>query len=133
MGFQRVYFLHSKAIGGYIGLRIKQLNTTDLRQRLKQIYKNRLKISKLKIDRDTFLWFRIKNHSPHASNALRLYKFKYNKHSADLAFSPQVVLDWVKGVNIAAWRKDSLMNINLFSWWFKMEIGRIMLTKFNVY
>jgi hypothetical protein len=30
MGFQRVYFPHSKAIGGHMGLRIKQLNTTDL-------------------------------------------------------------------------------------------------------
>jgi hypothetical protein len=85
------------------------------------------------MDRDTFLWFHIKNCPLCVSNALRLYKFKHNKHSADLAFSPQVVLDWVRGVNIAAWRKDGLVNIDLFSWWFKTEIGCIMLTKFDVY
>jgi hypothetical protein len=44
-----------------------------------------------------------------------------------------VVLDWVEGVDIAAWREDGLVNVDLFSWWFKMEIGRIMLTEFNVY
>jgi hypothetical protein len=87
MGFQGVCFLYSKAIGGHIGLWIKQLNAMDLWQRLKQIYKNRLEISKLKTDRDIFLWFRIKNYPPYVSNALRLYKFKHNKHLADLAFS----------------------------------------------
>jgi hypothetical protein len=87
MGFQRVCFPHSKAIGGHIGLQIKQLNATDLQQRLEQIYKNRLEIGKLKTDRDIFLWFCIKNRPPCVSNALRPYKFKHNKHSTDLAFS----------------------------------------------
>jgi hypothetical protein len=43
------------------------------------------------------------------------------------------VLDWIGGVDTAAWSEEGSVNINLFGWWFETEIGNIVLREFNVY
>jgi hypothetical protein len=133
VGFRRVCYPHSKAMGGHMGLRIKQLSAGDLRQRLEQIHENRLEIGKLKTDKGTFSWFRMKNRPPRASDALGPYKFKHDDYAAGLTYTPQAVLDWVGGVDIEAWHRDGSVNVDLFSWWFKTEIGSVVLTEFDAY
>jgi hypothetical protein len=132
-GFRTVCYVHSKAMGGHMGLRVKQLSWQQLEERLQYIHNNRLEIGKLKTGKDTFSWFRVKNRPARASDALGPYKFKHEDLPADLDYDPQTVLDWIGGVDTTVWNEEGSVNINLFGWWFETEIGNIVLREFDAY
>jgi len=132
-GFRKVCYVHSKAMGGHVGLRVKQLNGQQLEERLRYIHNNRLEIGRLKTSKDTFSWFRVKNRPARASDTLGPYKFKHEDLLADLDYDQQTVLDWIGGVDTAAWNEEGSVNINLFGWWFETEIGNIVLREFDAY
>jgi hypothetical protein len=132
-GFQRVCYPHAKAMGGHMGLRVKQLNAKQLDERLHFIHENRLEIGRLKTDRGTFSWFRVKNRPARASDALGPYKFSHQELPAGVVYDQQLVREWVGGIDSAAWERDGSINLNLFGWWFETEIGGIVLKECDVY
>jgi hypothetical protein len=52
--YKYVCYAYVKATGAYVGLRVKMLNEQGLKERLEYIYINRLKLSKIKTDKEMY-------------------------------------------------------------------------------
>lgn len=72
--FRRICYSYKKTIGGYIGLQVKQLSAQQLDERFRLLYTKHLNLSSLKIGRNTFKLFHVKNRPMCAFDALSVYK-----------------------------------------------------------
>jgi hypothetical protein len=131
--FQTVCYPHAKAMGAHMGLRVKQLNASRLKERLSFIYEHRHAIGALKTSKDTYKWFRMANRPARASDALGPYKFVHNELPVDAEYDQQALRSWIAGLDSAAWDRDGSVNVNLFGWWFETRIGNIVLAEYEAY
>ena len=112
-GYKRVCFAHAKALGGHIGLMLKQLDYPGLIDRLRLVHERRLELGKLKTSPETFSWFRVANRPTRPSDMLGPYKFV---HQAPAGFHyDQTKLLQRLGIDITDWVQDGLINVLIFS------------------
>ena len=114
MKMEAVCFKHLRDIGGKIGLRIKKLNATDLRERIQQIQDNRTRIGDMKAANDTVQWFRRKNRPPHPADGLGVYRFAALGVSTTFEYDQAALRERIGGIDIESWVRDSSVNVDLF-------------------
>jgi hypothetical protein len=130
-GYKHVCFAHAKALGGHIGLMVKQLDYPGLVSRLRLVHERRLELGKLKTSPETFSWFRVANRPARPSDMLGPYKFV---HQTPARFQyDQTKLLQRLGIDITDWVQDGSINVSIFSWWFEGPIGRIIDLEFDMY
>jgi hypothetical protein len=132
-GYRQVCYVHQKAVGGHMGLRVKMLKAEELRGKLQFLFDHQLKIGDIKTARGTFMWFRVKNRPARASDALGPYKFIHTEVSSEIRCDSAAILARIGVPNYNTWLEDGSINMNLFGWWFDTRIGEIVLSEFDMY
>ena len=66
-------------LNSYLGLQIKHLNNTTLRERLIIIYNRRNDLGKLKTDTNIYFQFRLTNRPIRPFNAIKIYRFRHSE------------------------------------------------------
>lgn len=131
--FRTVCYPHLKAMGGHVGLRLKQLSAGDLLARLQHVYERRLEIGRLKTNHDTYRWFRTKSRPAHATDALGPYKFFPKPRDINFDLDPAAILQDFSAAAWGDWQRDGSVSLDVFSWWFESDIGQIILAEFDMY
>ncbi len=137
--FRKVCFVHLKAMGARLGLRIKMLNTAALRQRLRYIYRHQAAIEQLKVNQKTYQWFRMTDRPRRPSDDLGPYMIPPVLPSLFDYEQPAVLKSIAAIIGVPAafisesWHTDGSVNLDLFSWWFQGPIGEIVLAEFELY
>jgi hypothetical protein len=131
--FRHTCYAHAKAMGGHMGLMVKSLKAEQLQERLQYIHENRLDIGRLKTSKETFLWFRMKNRPPRASDALGPYKFMHTEVPSEFDYDQEQLLASIDGKAMQVWKEEGSVNVDIFAWWFNTEIGELLLQEFDMY
>jgi hypothetical protein len=134
-GYRHVCYVHAKAVGGHMGLRVKQLKEGSLKERLALLHERRLEIGDIKVNSSTFSWFRMKNRPSRASDALGPYKFMHKQTPESFEFDEAEVLRKarISSGQMDTWIEEGSVNLDTFKWWFECGIGEIVLAEFDMY
>jgi hypothetical protein len=133
-GFSGVCYSHAKAMGGHMGLRVKQLQMPLLLERLRYLHEHCNEIGAVKTALDTFKWFRAKNRPARPSDDLGPYKFAHlEEDSASFDYDIKAVLEWVGMDDLDGWHRDGSVNFDVFGWWVDTPIWEIVLREIDMY
>ena len=131
-------YAHLHRLGGHLGLKVKQLVTTELRQRLNEIWARRADLVKLKTDRATYQWWRMEARPQRPADAMGHYRYLHN----DITLrQDDVKVRWYlealqKSRRIHGnWENDGTLVVSgCFSWMFRdPEIKTIIDEEFAMY
>ncbi|ESZ98114.1 hypothetical protein SBOR_1493 [Sclerotinia borealis F-4128] len=126
---------HSRAMASCLGLRTRGKDRAALIYILHCVYQHRDNIGKLKTDAKTYQMFRVKNRPARPEDGLGPYKFIHTLIPTEFKFDSRFIQKWV-GVSdeiLKQFTQDGSMNLDIFGWWFKTEIGAIVLKEFDMY
>lgn len=130
---ESVCYKHLRDLGGKIGLRVKKLGASELRDRLQRVQDNRTRIGDLKAANDTVLWFRRRNRPAHPSDGLGTYRFAARDMSRPFQYDQAALREKIGGINMEDWVNDGSVNVDLFGWWWDTGIIDLILSEYDMY
>jgi hypothetical protein len=115
-----------------LNLMTNQLNEDRLRRRLHFINVNRLRINNLKMNVETYNWFRKNHRFARFTNVLRFYRFFHQDWSKFVFDTAAIQIDFFFQQRREWFEIDNLMLSKLFDWWFDQKISMFECSKHSI-
>jgi succinate dehydrogenase hydrophobic anchor subunit len=130
--FDKFCYYHMRWLISNLNLMTNQLNEDRLRQRLHFINVNRLRIDNLKMNVETYNWFRKNHRFARFTNVLRSYLFFHQDWSKFVFDTAAIQIDLSFQQRREWFETDNLMLLRLFDWWFDQKISMFECSKHNI-
>ncbi len=130
--FDKLCYYHMRWLISNLDLMTNQFNEDRLRQRLHFINVNRLRIDNLKMNVETYSWFRKSHRLARFTNVLRSYRFFHQDWSKFVLDTAAIQIDLFFQQRREWFETDNLMLSKLFDWWFDQKISMFECSKHSI-
>jgi hypothetical protein len=130
--FDKLCYYHMRWLINNLDLMTNQFNENRLRQRLHFINVNRLRIDNLKMNVETYSWFRKSHRFARFTNVLRFYRFFHQDWSKFVLDTAAIQIDLSSQQRREWFETNNLMLSKLFDWWFDQKISMFECSKHNI-
>jgi hypothetical protein len=113
-------FQHAKNIASVLGMQTRNLNTETLKARLTMYYNATVQntTGELKVDKNTYMWFRRDSRPSRPADGLGPYKLMpLREETFSITGEDQERLQTELGIDAHAWRAVGSIVLDCFEWW----------------